>query len=116
MLVLPALLLITLLVVQFALVWHARHIAQYAARRGLAAARVEHGSAAGGKAQARHSLAALAGRILTNPSVAVERTATQTTVRVKGTVIRVIPGLTLHASGTASGPTERTTAPTGGQP
>jgi Flp pilus assembly protein TadG len=114
--VVPALLLMALLVVQFALVWHARHIAQYAAQRALAAARVEHGSAADGRAQARRSLAALGGRVLTRPSVAVERNPTQTTVRVRGTVIRVVPGLTLHASGTASGPTERITTPTGGQP
>ncbi|MFF3517380.1 TadE/TadG family type IV pilus assembly protein [Streptomyces sp. NPDC002573] len=83
-LVVPALLLIALLVVQFALVWHARHIAQYAAERALAAARVEHGTAADGQAQARRSLAALGSRVLTSPSVAVERTATQTTVRVSG--------------------------------
>ncbi|MFF3909780.1 TadE/TadG family type IV pilus assembly protein [Streptomyces sp. NPDC001848] len=115
-LVVPALLLIALLVVQFALVWHARHIAQYAAERALAAARVEHNTAEDGQAQARRSLTALGNRVLTNPSVAVERTATQTTVRVRGAVVRVVPGLTLHASGTASGPTERTTTPTGGQP
>lgn len=115
-LVVPALLLIALLVVQFALVWHARHIAQYAAQRALAAARVEHGTTADGRAQARRSLAALGSRVLTGPSVTVERTVTQTTVRVNGQVIRVIPGLTLHASGTASGPTERTTTPTGGRP
>ncbi|MBD0741664.1 TadE/TadG family type IV pilus assembly protein [Streptomyces sp. CBMA152] len=114
-LVVPALLLLALLVVQFALVWHARHIAQYAAQRALAAARTEHGTQADGQVQARHSLAALGGRILTSPSVAVERTAAQTTARVTGTVMAVIPGLTLHASGTASGPTERLTA-VGGRP
>ncbi|WP_338672604.1 TadE/TadG family type IV pilus assembly protein [Streptomyces sp. SCSIO 30461] len=115
-LVVPLLLLIALLVVQFALVWHARHIAQYAAERGLAAARVEDGTAADGRAQARRSLAALGDRVLIRPSVIVERTATRTTVRVRGPVIRVVPGLTLHAAGTASGPTERVTTATGGQP
>jgi Flp pilus assembly protein TadG len=115
-LVVPALLLIALLVVQFALVWHARHIAQYAAQRALAAARVEDGTAADGRTQARRSLAALGSRVLTAPSVTVERTAAQATVRVHGTVMPVVPGLTLHASGIASGPTERITTPTGGQP
>ena len=117
-LVVPALLLLALLVVQFALVWHARHIAQYAAQRALAAARTQDGTAADGRAQARRSLAALGSRVLTAPSVTAERTATQTTVRVEGKVIRVVPvpGLVLHASGTASGPTERITTPTGGQP
>ncbi|MGW1170765.1 TadE/TadG family type IV pilus assembly protein [Streptomyces sp. NPDC002550] len=117
-LVVPALLLIALLAVQFALLWHARHIAQYAAERALAAARTENGTAAAGRAQARRSLAALGSRVLTAPSVTAERTATHTTVRVQGTVIRVlpVPGLVLHASGTASGPTEKITTPTGGQP
>ncbi|WP_189135411.1 TadE/TadG family type IV pilus assembly protein [Wenjunlia tyrosinilytica] len=117
-LVVPALLLIALLVVQFALVWHARHIAQYAAQRALAAARAQHGTAADGRTQAQRSLAALGGRILTTPSVTAERTAAQTTVRVKGTVMRVfpVPGLALHACGTASGPTERITTPSAGRP
>src|SRR5262245_22886905 len=114
----PVLLLTGLLVVQFALVWHARHIAQFAARRGLAAARVEDGSAAAGRRPGLHSLAAVGSRILVSPSVTAERTPTRTTVRVSGTVLRVLPfpGLTLHASGTASGPTERITAPRGGRP
>ncbi|MEU8690477.1 TadE/TadG family type IV pilus assembly protein [Streptomyces sp. NPDC048665] len=116
-LVVPALLLIALLVVQFALVWHARHIAQYAAQRALAAARAQGGTAGDGRAQALRSLAALGSRVLTAPSVTAERTATQTTVRVEGTAMRVlpVPGLVLHASGTASGPTERITTPAGGQ-
>ncbi|MEV8015272.1 TadE/TadG family type IV pilus assembly protein [Streptomyces sp. NPDC086554] len=117
-LVVPALLLIALLVVQFALLWHARHIAQYAAERALAAARVEDGTAADGRTQARRSLAALGSRVLTAPSVTAERSTARTTVRVDGTVTRVlpVPGLELHASGSASGPTERITTPAGAQP
>ncbi|MFF4501615.1 TadE/TadG family type IV pilus assembly protein [Streptomyces sp. NPDC001401] len=116
--VVPALLLIALLVVQFALVWHARHIAQYAAQQALAAARTQDGTAADGQAQAQRSLAALGSRVLTAPSVTAERTADRTTVRVEGTVIRVlpVPGLVLHASAAASGPTEKITTPTGDQP
>ncbi|MFI1956001.1 TadE/TadG family type IV pilus assembly protein [Streptomyces xinghaiensis] len=112
-LVVPALLLLALLAVQFALAWHARHIAQYAAQRALAAARVEDGSAADGRTQARRSLTALGSRVLTAPSVTVDRTTARTTVRVDGAVLAVVPGLDLRASGTASGPTERITAPTG---
>ncbi|KNE82420.1 MULTISPECIES: TadE/TadG family type IV pilus assembly protein [Streptomyces] len=112
-LVVPALLLLALLAVQFALAWHARHIAQYAAQRALAAARVEDGSAADGRTQARRSLTALGSRVLTAPSVTVDRTTARTTVRVDGSVLAVVPGLDLRASGTASGPTERITVPTG---
>ncbi|MFE3646442.1 TadE/TadG family type IV pilus assembly protein [Streptomyces sp. NPDC059152] len=115
-LVVPVLLLLAMLVVQFALVWHARHIAQYAAGRALAAARTKDGTAAEGRTQARRSLAALGSRVLTIPSVTVDRTTVQTTVRVRGKVIAVVPGLSLRASGTASGPTERLTSPTGDRP
>ncbi|MCC9738525.1 TadE/TadG family type IV pilus assembly protein [Streptomyces sp. MNU89] len=114
-LVVPALLLLALLAVQFALAWHARHIAQYAAQRALAAARVEDGSAADGRTQARRSLTALGSRVLTAPSVTVDRTTARTTVRVDGAVLAVVPGLNLRASGTASGPTERITTPSGDQ-
>ncbi|MYT30929.1 TadE/TadG family type IV pilus assembly protein [Streptomyces sp. MspMP-M5] len=115
-LVVPVLLLLAMMVVQFALVWHARHIAQYAASRALATARTKEGTATEGRAQARRSLAALGSRILTAPSVTVDRNATQTTVRVRGTVMAVVPGLSLRASGTVSGPTERLTTPTGDRP
>ncbi|MEW1653944.1 TadE/TadG family type IV pilus assembly protein [Streptomyces sp. NPDC093707] len=113
-LVVPVLLLVALLVVQFALVWHARHLAQYAAQRALATARTYAGTAAGGRAQGERSLAALGSRILTRPSVTVDRTATLTAVRVRGRVMAVVPGLHLYASGTAAGPTERLTTPGGG--
>ncbi|MFJ9174933.1 TadE family protein [Streptomyces sp. NPDC102360] len=115
-LVTPALMLTALLIVQLALTWHARHIAEFAAQRGLAAARVEDGSAGDGDAQARHSLDALGSRVLNGPSVAVTRTSAHTVVRVNGTVMAVVPGLHLHASGTASGATEKITLPTGARP
>jgi Flp pilus assembly protein TadG len=117
-LVVPALLLMMLLVVQFALAWHAQHIAQYAAERALAAARVKDGSAAAGQEQGRRSTAQLGGRILISPAVSVTRTATQVTARVQGGVVQIVPGLHLHATGNASGAVERITVPParGGQP
>jgi hypothetical protein len=93
--------------VQFALAWHARHIAQYTAERALAAARVKEGTAADGQRRGVRSLAQLGSRVLTSPSVTVRRTATRATVRVDGAVMPVLPGLHLTASGTASGAVER---------
>ncbi|MEV0112550.1 TadE/TadG family type IV pilus assembly protein [Streptomyces sp. NPDC050844] len=115
-LVVPALLLMALLVVQFALAWHAGHIAQYAAERALAAARLEDGGQAEGQTEARRGLAQLGSRVLTDPSVSVHRSATQATVRVNGSVMEVVPGLRLGVSGTASGAVERVTDPAGGRP
>ncbi|MEU7488066.1 TadE/TadG family type IV pilus assembly protein [Streptomyces sp. NPDC042319] len=114
--IVPTLLLLALLVVQFAVAWHAQHIAQYVAERALATARVEDGNAADGRARAQHSLTALGGRVLTARSVTVSRTATQASVRVSGQTMAVVPGLRLRVSGTASGPVERFTTPAGGQP
>ncbi|MGO4748316.1 TadE/TadG family type IV pilus assembly protein [Streptomyces sp. 2MCAF27] len=111
--VVPLLLIVALTVVQVALAWHARHIAQYAAERALAAARVKDGSASEGRAQGRRSLAQLGGRVLTSPSVTVRRTSTQATAHVTGAVMPVLPGLHLTATGTASGAVEHITTPTG---
>ncbi|MEV3854962.1 TadE family protein [Streptomyces sp. NPDC050095] len=115
-LVIPAVLLMMLLSVQFAVAWHAQHVAQFTAERALAAARAKGATAADGQAQARASLAQLGGRVLTGPSVTVARTATRATVHVEGGVLRVVPGLELRATGTASGPVERLTLPGGDRP
>ena len=114
--VVPLLLILALTVVQVALAWHARHIAQYAAERALAAARVKDGSASEGRAQGRRSLVQLGSRVLTSPSVTVRRTSSQATADVKGSVMPVVPGLHLTATGTASGAVERITTPTGKRP
>ncbi|MFZ3555836.1 TadE family protein [Streptomyces sp. BH055] len=115
-LVIPAVLLLMLLSVQFAVAWHAQHIAQFAAERALAAARAKDATAAEGQTQARSSLAQLGGRVLTAPSVTVTRSATRATVHIEGSVMPVVPGLALHAAGQASGPVERLTLPNGGRP
>ncbi|WP_166029137.1 TadE/TadG family type IV pilus assembly protein [Streptomyces chilikensis] len=115
-LVVPAVLLMMLLTVQFALAWHGRHIAQYAAERGLAAARTKDATAAAGQAQARRSLAQLGSRVLTAPAVTAHRSREQATVTVRGNVMPVVPGLRLKVSGTASGAVERLTTPDGGTP
>ncbi|MZG16605.1 pilus assembly protein [Streptomyces sp. SID5914] len=115
-LVVPAVLLLMMMIVQFALAWHAQHIAQYTADRALAAARVKGATAANGEDQAGTSLAQLGGRVLTSPSVTVRRTTDQVTVTVRGAVMPVVPGLDLHVVGVASGAVERLTTPQGGMP
>ncbi|WP_307813704.1 TadE/TadG family type IV pilus assembly protein [Streptomyces sp. N35] len=110
-LVVPVLMLMVLLIVQFAVAWHAQHIAQSAAARALAAARVEKGGAGAGQERARQTIAALGGRILLSPQVQVRRTATEASVRVEGRVMAVVPGLNLRVSGTAHGPVERFVLP-----
>ncbi|MDG4864415.1 TadE/TadG family type IV pilus assembly protein, partial [Streptomyces sp. T-3] len=110
-LIVPVLLLILLLIVQFAMAWHAQHIAQAAAARALAAARVQEGGAGAGQTQAQRTVAALGGRVLVAPQVQVRRTATTASVRVEATVIEVVPGLHLRVTGSAQGPVERVVLP-----
>ncbi len=107
----PVLLALMLLSVQFALAWHAQHIAQTAAARGLADARAHNGSTSAGAEMARATLRSLAGRVLQAPQVEVTRTATTARVEAEGTVIRLLPVLDLTVRGQAQGPVERFTTP-----
>jgi Flp pilus assembly protein TadG len=113
----PFVLLLMLLCVQAALAWHAQHIAQTAAAQGLADARAAGGSADAGADAARGALRATAGRVLNAPQVQVTRNTTTASVRVRGTVLPVVPGLRLTVRGHADGPVERftTLASDGGQ-
>jgi Flp pilus assembly protein TadG len=103
----PLLLLLLLAIVQFALWSHATHIAQAAASQGLAAARVQDGSAAEGSAAAQRVLDQLGRGPLTNSSVDTSGDAAVASVRVTGEASMVIPLLRLPVHAEAVGPVER---------
>ncbi|WP_049575453.1 TadE/TadG family type IV pilus assembly protein [Streptomyces sp. SBT349] len=103
----PVLMLLLLLSVQFALAWHAQHIAQAAASRGLADARAADGTSGQGADTTRATLKATGGRVLRDPQVRADRTTTTASVDVQGSVLPVIPGLDLRVTGHAEGPVER---------
>lgn len=107
----PALMLILLTIVQFALVQHAHHIAQSAAARALAVARAQNGTEADGDARARQVLAAIGGDVLTDPEITVTRTGDRVRVEITGRVIAVIPGTTLRVSAVSAGPADRWARP-----
>jgi Flp pilus assembly protein TadG len=104
---LPVLILLTMLVVQWALVWHGRHVAEAAAHDGLRAARGYQATAASGQNAAEDYLQAVAPRLLTSPRVDVTRTAVTVTVRVHANVLSVLPGNGFGVDETASAPVER---------
>lgn len=106
----PVLMLILLTIIQFALVQHAHHIAQSAAARALAAARVQNGTAGDGDARARQVLAAISGDVLTDPKITVTWTADRVRVEITGTVIAVVPGTTLRVRAVAAGPVDKWSA------
>jgi hypothetical protein len=105
---LPVLILLTLLVVQWALVWHGRHVAEAAAQDGLRAGRGYQASASSGRSEAECYLRAVAPRLLTSPQVDVSRSATTVTVHVRARVLSLIPAVDgIGVEETASGPVER---------
>lgn len=104
----PILLLVILLVVQFAMVYHARHVALAAARAG---ARVARGEATGNwQAAATSRAESYAQQIGPGILVGVNATASggadERFVDVDGQAITVIPFFSLHVHQRAGGPTE----------
>jgi Flp pilus assembly protein TadG len=108
----PVLLLLILLIAQFALYMHATHIAQAAASEALSATRVSGGSAAAGNAVGQRVLAQLGGGPLQDSSVNAQRDGVRASVTVTGTVASVLPFLTLSTHAEAVGAVEKFTSPT----
>jgi hypothetical protein len=111
-LIMPIAILFMLLVAQFALIWHARHVADQAAGEAMEAARAYQASAAEGQSEALSYLQDVAPRLLPHPSVTVSRSPTTVQVSVTGRVLSVIPLLpATTVTGSASGPLERFVTP-----
>src|SRR5437667_6517659 len=92
-LVMPLLLLLVTLIVQFALWYHASHIAIAAAQDGARAARVEGGTELDGRGRAQQILDQLGTNVLLESSVTVTRDAQVARVEVHGYAPELIPGL-----------------------
>jgi Flp pilus assembly protein TadG len=104
--VVPAMLLLTMLVVQYALLWHGRHVAQAAAQDGLQAARAFQATPQAGEQAARAYLAQVAPNLLRNVDTRVEQSATTVTVTVDADVLPLMTFGTLTVSERAAGPRE----------
>lgn len=103
----PFVMVLILLVVQFAVWQHAVHIAETAAAEGLAVARAYGGSAGSGQAKASSLLSQLGRSVLRSPSVSVSRTADAARVEIAGVAQAVLPFLELPVGSVAVGPVER---------
>jgi Flp pilus assembly protein TadG len=104
-LLMPLVLLLVLLIVQFGLWLHARQVATAAAQEGLVAAQVETGTAAAGHSRAVAFAAQTGG--LRDIGVEVSRDATTARVTVNGTTPAVLPSTGFGVSAVAEGPVER---------
>jgi hypothetical protein len=100
------LLIVTFMVLQAALVFHARSMALAAATQGAQVARGYNSSLTAGKNKAESFLGTV-GTGLEDPEVEAEESVTDVTITVRGEAISIIPFLTFEVAQTASGPKER---------
>ena len=105
----PLLMLLILLVIQFAVWEHAESIAHATAEEALAAARVQGGTVASGQQRAAQVISQIGSSVLTGPQVSVTMTPADVTVEVTGTAERVlpVPGLSFPVTVTVTGPVEQ---------
>ena len=111
LIIIPVAVLLTLLVVQFVLIWHGRHVAQQAAQSAARAAAAYQGSAAAGQDTGAGYLTVVAPSLLPGRSVQVTRDAGQATALVHAQVLAVIPFVSFTVDEQASAPVEAWTAP-----
>ncbi|MDF1596585.1 MAG: pilus assembly protein [Acidimicrobiia bacterium] len=103
--VMPVIIALVLVPFQVALWWHARQVAEAAAREALDAAQVVTATEDDGVRAAEWFLDA-AGN-LTDPEVSVSRTADTVTVDVTGRAPRILPGFDWRVTAHATGGVER---------
>lgn len=107
----PIVFFIVMLVIQFALWYHARQVVTAAAAEGARAARVATAApddaATAGHDRALSFIATLGGSAVSDPEVAVTRTATTVTVEVDASAMSIVPGLDLRATARSVSPVER---------
>ncbi|WP_433474530.1 TadE/TadG family type IV pilus assembly protein [Spirillospora sp. CA-142024] len=105
----PVLILVMLVVVQFAMVFHARHVALAAAQSG---ARVARTSPVGGgwqgaaTAKAAGSVREIGPDLLSGLQVTAGEDDDERWVEVSGEAVQVVPFMTFHVSQRSQGPIE----------
>ena len=112
-LIIPLAVVATLLVVQFVLVWHGRHVAQAAAQSAARAAAAYRSTAAAGESVGADYLAGVAPTLLPGRSVRVTRDAAAATAAVHADVLTLVPFLTFTVDERATAPVEAFTPPAG---
>jgi hypothetical protein len=103
--VMPVVIALVLVPFQVALWWHAKEVADAAAREAVDAAQVVAASEADGEMAAQRFLD-VAGNIA-EPHVTVTRTAETVTVEVRGRAPRLLPGFDWQVTARAVAPVER---------
>jgi Flp pilus assembly protein TadG len=107
----PLLMVCVLVVVQFALWQHARHVLVAAAQEGARAARAQSATAEDGRHRAQDYIARIGPDLVTAPVIEVDRSVDVVTVRIRGQAVNILPGLPLSVTATSAGPVERFRSP-----
>jgi Flp pilus assembly protein TadG len=103
----PLLMVSVLIVVQFALWQHARHVVLSAAQEGARVARAQGASAEDGRLRAYDYIGQLGPDLVSSPVVEVDRGLDTVTVRIRGQAVNIVPGVPLMVTATSAGPVER---------
>ena len=104
--IIPIIIVFTMLIVQFALVWHGRHVAEAAAQAAARSAAAYTSTAVVGQADGAGYLTQVAPHLLTNRTVTVDRGPQSVTVTVTASVASVLPFGTFTVTQTATAPVE----------
>jgi hypothetical protein len=108
--IIPVAVILTMLVVQYVMLWHARNIAEAAAQNGLRVARGYQATGAQGQASASEYLTNVAGHLLSQTQVNADRGPRTVVVTVHARVTSVIPFGSFTVTETATGPVEQFSA------
>lgn len=104
LLIMSALILVFMLMLQYAVKAHAQRVARAAAEEALAAATAYDGTAAAGESAGKRTLDDLG--ILSNAAVDAQRGSSTASVTVRGDAEQLIPFLSVRVSVQLEGPVE----------
>lgn len=104
--VIPVVIIMTMISVQYVMVWHARNVAEAAARDGLRVARGYEATGPQGSASCTQYLATVANKMLSERSCTANRGGQTVVVSVHAKVMSVIPFGSFTVQESASGPVE----------
>ena len=107
----PLLMVCVLVVVQFALWQHARHVMLAAAQEGARAARAQGATAEDGRVRAQDYIGRIGPDLVSAPVIDVDRTIDEVTVTIRGQAVNILPGIPLRVTATSVGPVERFRSP-----
>jgi Flp pilus assembly protein TadG len=110
-LVIPAVMFCVLLAVQFALVYHARHVATAAAQDAVWTATAQHGTTDDARRVATELIDSNAHGLLDHPTITVTPDGDRVRVEITADVVALVPGTAMRITATADTPTERFTQP-----